>query len=211
VRTPLLVVLAALTACAQVAGHGSAARTSPGGSVGYGPAPDFTLPNVAGGRFTLSGEAAAHRVVVLTFVTADCREECPKVEAVLRAAARTLQSGARLARSVEIATIELDPATNGLPAVRLLRQRLWPARGWDFLRGSPAETAHVLRDYDVYVEPRARHKDLVHSSYVYIVDDRLRQVDLLALGVNLTSGKLLEAIDAAAAHRLYDASTPGGT
>ncbi len=209
-RTTLLFALAVLTACSPVAGHGSAARTS-GATVGYGPAPDFSLPNVAGGRFTLSRQATAHRVVVLTFVTADCQEECPKVEAVLRTAARRLQSDGRLARSVEIATVELDPATNGLAAVRDLRRRLWPGRGWDFLRGSEADTARVLHDYAVYVEPRAKHKDLVHSSYVYIVDDRLRQTDLLALGVNLTSAKLLKAIDAAAAHRLDDGSTPGGS
>jgi cytochrome oxidase Cu insertion factor (SCO1/SenC/PrrC family) len=186
--------LALLTACGPAALHHGADRRAPAGQTDYGAAPAFSMPDVAGGSFELTREAAAHRTVVLTFVTADCREECPKVEAVLLSAARVLAQRGSLGRTVDIVTVELDPRTNSRAAVRALRRRLWPHPGWDFLRGSPSETIAVSRAYEIVAAARAPGHDLVHSSYVYVIDDRLRQVALLALDVNLTPGKLLAAI-----------------
>lgn len=162
----------------------------------YGSAPDFALPNVAGGRYELAQQVHAHHVVVLSFVAADCREECPKVEAILRSTAQRLAARSARDRQVEIATVELDPQTNSVPTVRQLRSRLWPQRGWAFLRGTPAQTTSVLHAYGVVVEPRKAGRDIVHSSYVYVINDRLRQVDLLAPDVNLTATKLISAVDA---------------
>ena len=176
----------------------------------YGVAPNFRLPNVAGGTFELASVAAAHRAVVLTFVTADCKEECPKVEAILRAAAQRLDTRHLLGRSVEIATIELDPKTNGVASVRALRRKLWPREGWAFLRGSATQTAPILHAYDVYVEPRKPGKDLVHSSYVYVIDDRMRQIDLLGPGVNLTPATVVADAQAAVAHRTPPGVAVGG-
>ncbi len=189
-----VLLLAVLTACSPAIHRDVGDDLNTAGRTDYGPAPAFSLPNVAGGSFRLAREAASHRTVVLTFVTADCQEECPKVEAVLLSAARTLAHRGSLGRSVDIVTVELDPQTNSLAAVSALRSRLWPQQGWDFLRGSPRQTAAVTHAYDVYVSPRVPGHDLVHSSYVYVVNDHLRQVELLALDVNLTPAKLLRAI-----------------
>ena len=206
-RLPAAVLAAFFVGCSvspqgapNGAAHGSAAKAD------YGPAPDFTLPDVAGGRFHLARQAAEHRVVVLTFVTADCHEECPKVEAVLRSAAQKLAQANRLGKSVEIATVEVDPQTISASAVRELRRKLWPRPGWAFLRGSVTETTAVLHAYDVVVEPRAPGKDLVHSSFVYVIDQGLRQVGLFALDVNLTPTKLARGVENAAAHRAHDAA-----
>jgi cytochrome oxidase Cu insertion factor (SCO1/SenC/PrrC family) len=155
-----------------------------------------------GGHFDLAAQASTHRAVLLTFVAADCREECPKIEADLRSAAQRLSKRGMLNRQVEIATVELDPQTNSSRAVRALRYKLWPLPGWAFLRGTPAQTARILHTYGVYVESRKPGKDLVHSSFVYVIDDRLRQVALLAPGVNLTPGKLVDAVDAAVSRRI---------
>ena len=154
-----------------------------------------------GGRIRLAAEAAAHRAVLLTFVAADCREECPKVEADLRSAAEQFSKRGMLHRQVEIATVELDPQTNSSRAVRAVRNKLWPRPGWVFLRGTPVQTTSVLHAYGVYVEPRKPGKDLVHSTFVYVIDDRLRQVTLLAPGVNLTPRELVEAVNAVVSHR----------
>lgn len=176
----------------------------------YGPAPNFELPNVAGGMFELRNQTAAHRAVILTFVAADCREACPKVEAVLRTAAQSLQARHALGRSVEIATVELDPRTNTLQAVRALRKKVWPHAGWAFLRGSPAQTKLALRAYDAYAAPRKPGKDIEHSSYVYVIDDRMRQIDLLAPGVNLTPAMVVSAADAAVSHHAPPSVAVGG-
>jgi cytochrome oxidase Cu insertion factor (SCO1/SenC/PrrC family) len=204
----LAVALAAVLQGCSVASHGATA--GPSASIGpkadYGPAADFRLPNVAGGRFHLADEAAKRRVVVLTFITADCHEECPKVEAVLRSAAQKLARTGKLGRNVEIATVELDPKGNSAAAVGELRKKLWPRPGWAFLRGSVPETTAVLQAYGVVVQPRTPGKDLVHSSYVYLIDDRLRQVDLFALDVNLTPAKLIRSVENTGAHQAQDAA-----
>lgn len=199
----LAVALAAVLQGCSVAPHGGIAAGGPaiGPNVDYGPAADFMLPDVAGGRFHLASEAVKHRVVVLTFVTADCHEECPKVEAVLRSAAQKLARTGKLGRNVEIATVELDPKANSAAAVGELRNKLWPRPGWAFLRGSVPETTAVLHAYGVVVQPRTPGKDLVHSSYVYLIDDRLRQVELFALDVNLTPAKLIHAVENAMPHQ----------
>ena len=201
--TLLAAVLAAALEGCSVSPHSAPAGAA---KTDYGRAPDFTLPDVAGGQFQLARQAAMHRVVVLSFVTADCHEEYPKVEAVLRSTAHNLARRDELGRHVEIATVELDPQTNGVPAVRELRSKLWPRPGWAFLRGSLPETTRVLHAYDVVVEHRTPGKDLVHSSFVYVIDDRMRQVDLFALDVNLTPAKLVRAVENAAAHRAHDAA-----
>ena len=204
----LTIPLALAVAGCNVAHRSDSARS--GMPSDYGAAPNFRLPNIAGGTFELTTQAAAHRAVVLTFVTADCKEECPKVEAILRAAAQRLDARHLLGRSVEIATIELDPKTNSVASVRALRRKLWPRRGWAFLRGSAAQTAPTLRDYQVYVQPRKPGKDLVHSSYVYVIDDRMRQIDVLGPRVNLTPAAVVADAQAAIAHRAPPGVAVGG-
>ena len=173
--------------------------TDAGPANDYGSAPDFTLPDVAGGAFRLSGQA---RVVVLTFVTADCTEDCPKVEAVLRSVAQRLRAAGELGKVAEVASIEVDPKTNSVKAVRELRQRLWPAKGWAFLRGDARATQDVLKAYDVHVFPRQPGKDLEHESLVYVISSSRRKVDLLEPEVNLTPQTILRAIDRA--HRFVE-------
>jgi len=196
----LAIVAAVLMGCSRVSTNpssdGGLGTTEAGPVKDYGSAPDFSLPNVTGGTFRL---AAQRRVVVLTFVTADCTEDCPKVEAVLRSVAQRLGERGELGSDVEIASVEIDPSFNSIGAVKELRRRLWPARGWAFLRGAAPATRQVLRAYDVHVLPRRTGKDLEHESLVYVISPALRKTDLLEPRVNLTPGDVLKAIETARA------------
>ena len=180
--------MAALTACAP-----HAATTQATAQDGYGPAPDFTLPDVAGGTFALN----AHRggVVVLSFTAANCTEECPVLEAVLQRAARDWKAQGSLARRVTIATVEIDPKTNGTAAVAKLRAKWWPAPGWAFLRGDAAQTAAVLKAYNILVLPPPKgHDDVEHTVEVYVIDANGRESDILAPGANLSLRGLERAV-----------------
>ena len=168
----------------------------------YGLAPDFRLTDVAGGTFQLS--AQPRKVVVLTFVAADCRDECPKVEGILRSAAMRLQQTGRLGRAAQIVTVEIDPRTNSIASVQALRRRLWPRAGWAFLRGDAAQTSALVKAYDVYVGPRVLGKDVVHASWVFVITRDLRERAILAPGTNLTTNSVVGAVDDAVADRTTD-------
>jgi cytochrome oxidase Cu insertion factor (SCO1/SenC/PrrC family) len=193
----LAVVLVLLVGCTggksgtSAEASSASLATNAGAAKDYGPAPDFTLPNVAGGSFRLS---TRRRVVLLTFVTADCTEDCPKVEAILRSVAQKLRARGELGTIAEIASVEIDPNTNTVRAVKDLRQRLWPTNGWAFLRGNAQTTRALLKAYQVQVFPRQPGKDLEHESLVYVISRARRRADLLEPKVNLTSQALLRAI-----------------
>ena len=191
-----IAVLVALMGCAAPRRE-KPADFRPGGPADYGPAKPFNLTDVATGKtFTLSSHP--RRVVVLTFVAADCKEACPRTEGVLRAAAQVLWHRHQLGSQVEIVTIEIDPAFNSAAAVQSLRQRTWPRPGWRFLRDSSPRTKPVLAAYDVQVFARQPGKDVAHSNWVYVIDGRGRESEVLAIDVNLTRDSLLRAIARAA-------------
>ncbi|TAM75010.1 SCO family protein [bacterium] len=185
-------LLAALTACAPHAASTSAAQASD-----YGPAPEFTLPNVTGGAFALAAQRG--RVVVLSFTAANCTEECPVLEAILQRAARAWKAQGALGPRVTIATMEIDPKTNGTAAVAKLRAKWWPASGWAFLRGNAAQTAPVLKAYDILVlpPPNKGHDDVEHTVEVYVIDPQGRERDILAPGANLSVSALERAVERA--------------
>jgi|GEM_PF-3765266 len=164
----------------------------------YGPAPSFTLPDASGGTFSLAQQERRGNVVVLTFVAANCTEECPELEAVLKRAAERWSARGQLGTRVTIATVELDPATNSMASVAKLRAKTWPRAGWAFLRGTPEETKSVLRDYNITVlPPKPGHDDVVHSVEVYVINPQGRESEVLAPGVNLTLANLERAVSLA--------------
>jgi len=191
--------VAAALAVSVLAGCGAPRPTSsyPSEIADYGSAPALRLPNVDGGRFAL--DAPPRMTTVLTFVTADCREICPKVENVLLQVARTFHRNGQLGRDIRIVTVEIDPLRNSRKDVQRLRLRLWAQNGWFFLRGSASETRTILRRYDIAIKPRAIGKDLEHAVWVFVIDKRLRERYLLAPGVNLTPAELERDIARAAA------------
>ncbi len=160
----------------------------------YGVAPPFTLPDVEGGSFTMPDHR--RRVVVLAFVAADCRDACPLIEGQLRRLAETLARQHRLERDVAIVTVEIDPLANSAERVHSLRRKLWTSPGWFFLRGAPAETQRLLAAYDIRTLPRVPGKDLEHATWVYVIDRRGNERELLAPGVNLSPERLLQAVAA---------------
>ncbi|MDE2572508.1 MAG: SCO family protein [bacterium] len=186
-------MLAALTACSSHAGGRNAASAPD-----YGAAPAFSLPDAAGGTFSL----AAHRggVVVLSFVAANCSQECPQMEAVLKRGAERWRAAGMLGKHVTIATVELDPKSNSMLAVARLRAKTWPADGWAFLRGTPEQTRAVLAGYGITVLPPPKgHDDVEHTAEVYVIDPNGRESAILAPGANLTLRSLEQAVSSALA------------
>lgn len=111
-----------------------------------GPAPEFTLTNQDGKRFSLSD--ARGRVAVVTFIFASCRDTCPLLTAKLVAIQRKLGADAS---KVTVAAITVDPL-NDTPAVLKKYAQAYSAdpAHFVFLTGSVPEIEDVTRRYGVY-------------------------------------------------------------
>ncbi len=153
----------------------------------YGPAVAFTLPDVAGGSYSMSAKPG--RYIVLSFVSATCRDACPQIEAILKQAAQLLQQRGELGHNVEFVTVEIDPAHDSLNTVRALRARLWPHPGWAFLRGTPRQSQPILQTYDEMPVPNSSGPDIAHPTFVYVIDP-VGHTNILGLNAAISSAKL---------------------
>jgi len=128
-------------------------------------APDFTLTNQNGARFTLSHERG--HPVVLFFGYAHCPDVCPTILANLKRALGTLgPAGA----GVVVALVTVDPARDDGPALRRFLAAFDPS--FVGLTGSKAALAPVYRAYHVrYAKQAGNAGDYLvsHTAFVYYI------------------------------------------
>jgi protein SCO1/2 len=131
-----------------------------------GPAADFSLDTVEGGRLGLRDLRG--KVVAVTFIYTTCTDTCPLLTAKLSGIARRLSP--QFASEVFFVAITVDPERD-TPAALKRYARTYGATGpgWAFLTGTPARIAEVARRYGV-VFSRQGNGDVSHTFLTSIID-----------------------------------------
>jgi protein SCO1 len=132
---------------------------------GFRRAPDFSLPDSEGHRFSLAsvrGEPA-----IITFMDSRCHQQCPLE-------GRTLAAGFRLVpksqRPIVIA-VSVNPWEDTPASARRAIGRFGLAGfRWRWLLGSRAQLEDVWRKYGIAVKRTAG--DVAHTDALYLVDSR---------------------------------------
>lgn len=134
-------------------------------------APPFTLTNQEGRRVALA--AWRGQVVVLTFVSAICRDQCPVIGHRLARIASLL--GAER-RRVALVSVSVQPEGDTPQAARAFARAAGLDRSWQYLTGTRRALAQVWRAYYVAgapAPPRGRPSTTpVHSVGLYLIDPR---------------------------------------
>ncbi|MBI5878544.1 MAG: SCO family protein [Chloroflexi bacterium] len=129
------------------------------------PAPDFALSDAAGRPFRLSEQKG--RAVVLTFLYANCPDECPLIAERLRAANDQLGGDAANVRWV---AVSLDPVGDTAPVVAQFLKAHRVESQLTYLIGAREQLAPVWKSYFIAVTPGVSLGALSHQSRVIVID-----------------------------------------
>jgi protein SCO1 len=176
-RRPLPLLAAAVAAFAVAAGAGAALllhRPAASGAralnapvqfaAGARPAPDFRLPDLAGGG-TVSLRGLRGHVVLLTFLDSRCTKLCPIVGHEVAVVARRLPAAARPV----LVAVSVNPADSRASAAAAIHRYGWVG-AWHWAGGTHARLAAVWKRYGIQVEPTTN--DIAHGEAVYVIDGR---------------------------------------
>ncbi len=110
------------------------------------------------------------RVVLLTFVYANCPGACPLVTGKLLALHHELKRSMGGRADVQLLSVSVDPQ-NDTPAALAAYARQWQVHdgGWLFLTGSEAEIQAVLDAYDLW-RKKLPNGLVDHVMRVYLID-----------------------------------------
>ena len=131
-----------------------------------GAAPEFTLTDYDGKKFSLS--QLRGQVVVLTFIFTQCADTCPLLIAKLVSIQRKLMP--ELKSKVFFAAVTVDPERDTPEVLKRYANAhsADPAR-WTFLTGSVAEIAEVTRNYGIYSKKQTKG-DVDHTFLTSLID-----------------------------------------
>lgn len=123
-------------------------------------------------------EALRGEPVVLTFVSAHCRDACPMVNADFAQAARFSQG-----RAIHFATVTLDPEHDSPSDMRHLANVFSanPAQ-WSFVAGPSPMVRSMMRRFGAVANGSEDH-----TTFVYILNSRGRLVATILPSNNLAS------------------------
>ncbi len=151
------------------------------------PAVDFSLVSHLGTRTRLS--AFRGRVVLLTFVYANCPGACPLVTGKFLGLHRELKQRGGGRPQVQLLSITVDPQNDTVVALAAYARQLGVRdRSWLFLTGSEEEVQTVLDAYNLW-RKKLPNGLVDHVMRVYLIDpqgdvreiydSRLLSVDLV--------------------------------
>jgi cytochrome oxidase Cu insertion factor (SCO1/SenC/PrrC family) len=129
----------------------------------------ITLVDQRGRAFAY--ESLRGSTTVLTFVSAHCTDACPIEEAEL---ARCVAAFDGSPLAVRFLTVTLDPERDHASDMTRLARAFDadPAR-WIFASGSIDDVHRLMRSFHVAARRDARGYASAHTSFVYVLDDRL--------------------------------------
>jgi cytochrome oxidase Cu insertion factor (SCO1/SenC/PrrC family) len=147
----------------------SAAEENPnldlGSSLGSKQASDFTLTNQFGQQMSLSQFRG--KVVVLSFMDAECTDVCP-LESESMVLAKELLGKA--GNSVQLLSIDANPDANKVSDVMSYSRAHSVVNQWDYLTGSDSQLEAVWKNYNIEVQVADGSID--HTPAVYVIDQR---------------------------------------
>jgi protein SCO1 len=128
-------------------------------------APEFSLPDAAGGRLALG--SLRGRPLILAFMDSHCHQECPLEGRALAAAFRMVPRADRpVVVAVSVNPWEDTPAS----ARRAIRRFGLAPYETRWLLGSKAELKPVWRRYGI--EVRRATGDIEHTDAIYLIDSK---------------------------------------
>jgi protein SCO1 len=132
---------------------------------GFRRAPDFSLKDSEGRRFSLS--SLRGQPAILTFMDSQCHQECPLE-------GRALAAGFRMAPKSErpiVIVVSVNPWEDTPGSTRRAMARFGLAGfRWRWLLGSKAQLEGVWRKYRI--EVRRRTGDIEHTDALYLIDSK---------------------------------------
>ena len=155
--------------------------------------PDFTLPDHTGQRVVSSTELRG-RVVLITFLDAQCNESCPIIASLVARTVDRLTSEER--KQTSAVAISTDPGEDTPEAVRdfLSRNR---AEGKLLYLVAPVQTLRPIWNAFQIASSFDTGEDTLHSAPLRIYDRDGVWVSTLHAGADLTSDNLVHDIRAA--------------
>jgi protein SCO1/2 len=155
-------------------------------------APDFRLRSYTGREVALS--ELRDKVLVLTFLDAQCKESCPLIAATAPLALAGLDPQDR--RRVAFVAISTDPREDTPAAVRAFLRRYRAERVLDYLIGPPQAVRRAWREYGVLASEQTG-SDTMHSAPVRIYAPGGEWVSSLGAGADLSPRNLAHDIEVA--------------
>lgn len=140
------------------------------------------LVNQRGATFRL---ADLHgRPAVLTFIATRCTDACPIANVAFHRLAQRLRRDGIDAR---LLTITLDPDYDTPFVLAHVAQSFGAAPyDWTFASGRPEDVRRLLRSFGVVAQKDRRGVPDLHTSFVYVLDRRVRLAKTLLLSTGLT-------------------------
>lgn len=155
------------------------------------PVADFALTDQDGRRVRFADHAG--KVLLVNFVSTDCRVVCVQVTRELRGLQQAL--GPRMGREVAFLSIAVDARRDSRAALRAFaRRHEADFTGWAFLSGSAEELETARQAFGalaLQMPPGAGHggHEIAHTTTTYLVDSRGQVRKKIAPGL-LTLGGL---------------------
>jgi protein SCO1 len=128
-------------------------------------APDFTLRDDGGSRWTLAAQRG--KVVLLTFGFTHCADTCPATLAKLTRLTSSIPGGAQ---KVEVAFVTIDPTRDTVAVMhRFIARFAQPGEG-DLvgLTGTAPEIESVKAAYHIWSQPTPH--DIAHTAVIFLID-----------------------------------------
>jgi protein SCO1 len=155
-------------------------------------AADFRLRSYTGREVSMS--ELRDKVLVLTFLDAQCEESCPVIAATAPRALARLDADDR--RRVAVVAISTDPREDTPAAVRGFLRRYGAADTLEYLIGPAAAVRRTWRDYGVLPSEQTG-SDTLHSAPVRIYAPGGEWVSSLGAGADLSPRNLAHDIQVA--------------
>lgn len=130
--------------------------------------------------------------VILTFISAHCDDACPLINAQI---AQSVQRLGRSPNAVRFLTVTLDPERDSALDMRRIAKEFEanPSR-WIVASGSSANVHALMRRFHVETQRDDRGYATSHTTFVYILDNKL-QLQRTLLASNTMSEQLLEEVN----------------
>jgi cytochrome oxidase Cu insertion factor (SCO1/SenC/PrrC family)/thiol-disulfide isomerase/thioredoxin len=178
--TALLVVVVVALVISQGGGGSTATgqtlatnpHIDPGTSLGFRPAPNFTLTDQSGQRVSLSQYRG--KAVILAFVDAECQTICPLTTQAMLDAKRDLGSAGN---QVQLLGVNANWKSTQIDDVLNYTELHGMVGSWQFATGSPVQLERVWKAYGVDEKALVTKADNVidHVAALYVIDPQGRE------------------------------------